>query len=113
MFIQKYIRQVRKFSRRESQAESAAQSATYINETIEMSNLTRVQSACVIDFVEAHDWLLAGFEQSSRAFDINRMAEKVSASRLPSIGRIDRFEDLLYWFLSAATLSYLLFGIVF
>jgi hypothetical protein len=108
MITPKYIRQDRKFARRESQAASAAQSAAHINETIEISN----RSACGIDFIESPDRLPAGYEESSKAFEINRKADKVSASRTSSIGRIDRFEESLYWFLSAATLIYLLFEIV-
>jgi hypothetical protein len=112
MVTQKYIRQNRKLAGQESPAESAARSATQINETIEISNLNRVQSECVIDSLEAHDRPLAGFEESSKTFEIYGSAGKVSASLLPSVRRIDPFEESLYWLLSAAVLSYLLFVII-
>ena len=66
----------------------------------------------VIDFFEARDRLPAGFEGRRKAFEINRKSGKVVASRHASIGRMDRLEESLYWFLSTATLIYLLFELV-
>ena len=69
-------------------------------------------AAYVIDFFEARDRLPAGFEGRSKAFEINRKSGKVVVSRYPSIGRMNRLEESLYWFLSAATLIYLLFELL-
>jgi hypothetical protein len=41
-----------------------------------------------------------------------RAAGKVGFNRLRSIERVGRLEESLYWLLSAATLIYLLFGII-
>jgi hypothetical protein len=74
--------------------------------------VTRTPAACVIDFFEARDQLTTGLEKSSQPLAINRKAGKVSIHRLPSIERADRFEESVYWVLSAAMLVYLLLGVV-
>ena len=112
MVMQKYIQRDTNSPPRESPVASAARLAPRIDETKTILSLTRTQSASVIDFFEARDRLLAGFEGRRKAFEINRKAGKVVASRHPSIGRMDRLEESLYWFLSAATLIYLLFELV-
>jgi hypothetical protein len=101
-----------KFTQRELQAVPAARSAPGIDEAATLSTVIRAPSACVINFFEARDRLLAGFEVSSQEFEIKPKAGNVAARRIPSIGRIDRLEESLYWLLSAATLVYLIFGIV-
>jgi hypothetical protein len=112
MVMQKYIQRDTNFPQRESPVASAARFAPRIDEPKTISSLTRTQSASVIDFFEARDRLPAGFEGRSKAFEINRKSGKVVVSRYPSIGRMDRFEESLYWFLSAATLIFLLFELL-
>ena len=100
-----------KFTQRELQAAPGARSAPGIDEAATLLTVIR-PSAHVINFLEARDRLMAGFEVSSKEFAIKRKAGNVAARRIPSIGRIDRLEESLYWLLSAATLVYLIFGII-
>ena len=52
------------------------------------------------------------FAESSKEFPMNRQGSEVAAYRRPSVKRVDRLEESLYWLLSAATLIYLLLGII-
>ena len=54
----------------------------------------------------------AEFEGSSQEFEVNRSAKEAAARRLTAVARMDRFEESAYWLLSAATLVYLLLGII-
>jgi hypothetical protein len=109
MGTQKYIQQEMKFTQRELEAAPGAPTAPRIDGATTLSNVTCAPSVCVvIDFFDARDRLRAGFEESSKEFEINRKASNVAAHRLPSAERVDRLEELLYWLLSAATLVYLL-----
>jgi hypothetical protein len=112
MGTQKYIQQEMKFTQRVLEAGPGAPPAPRIDGATTLSNVTCAPSVCVIDFFDARDRLRAGFEESSKEFEINRKASKVAAHRLPSAERVDRVEELLYWLLSAATLVYLLLCIV-
>jgi hypothetical protein len=99
-----------KFTQRELQVASGDPAAPRIDDATTLLKLTGVPTACVIDFFEARDRLRAGFEVSSKEFEVNWRASKV-ANRLPSVERVDRLEELIYWLLSAATLVYLLLGV--
>ena len=44
--------------------------------------------------------------------NLNRMAKEAAAHRLLAVTRMDRLEESVYWLLSAATIVYLLFGII-
>ena len=77
-----------------------------------LSTVIRAPSACAIDFFEERNRLSAGFEASSEEFEISRKAGNVAARRIPSVGRFDRFEESLYWLLSAATLIYLVLELI-
>lgn len=68
--------------------------------------------ACVIDFFETRDRLSAEFAETRTGFEVKRKVRKVGARRIPSVGRIDRLEESFYWLLSAATLDYLVLGII-
>jgi hypothetical protein len=83
-----------------------------IDEAATLLEVTRTPAAGVIDFFEARDRLTTGLEESNQSFEINRKAGKVAIHRLPSIERVDRFEESVYWVLSAAMLVYLFFGVV-
>jgi hypothetical protein len=83
-----------------------------IDEATTLLEVTRSPSECVIDFFEARDRLTTGLEESNKSFEINRKAGKVAIHRLPSIERVDRFEESVYWVLSAAMLVYLLFAVI-
>ncbi len=101
-----------KFTQRELQVASGAPSAPRIDDGTTPLKTTRVPSACVIDFFDGRDRLPARFEDSSKEFEINRRANKVVAHRPPSVEPVDRLEESVYWLLSAATLVYLLLGII-
>ena len=110
MGTQKYIEEEIKPTQRELQAAPCAPPC--IDETASLSNVARTTSACVIDFFEERDRVRAGLEESSREFEIDWRVRKVATRRLPSIQRVDRLEESLYWLFSAATLIYLLLGIL-
>jgi hypothetical protein len=74
--------------------------------------LTRAPSGCVIDFFAARDWLQTGFAEGGPRIEIHQKPDELAAQRLPSVERVDRLEESLYWLLSAATLIYFLFGII-
>jgi hypothetical protein len=99
------------FTQREWQAAPAPRSAPGFDEAAALSTVIRAPS-CVIDFFEARDRLSAGFESSSEEFEIKRKAANVAARQIPSVGRFDRFEESLYWLLSAATLIYLVLAVI-
>ena len=102
MVIEHYVQEKIDLAERELLAVPGAQSAPRFDKAESISSLARIQPACVIDFFEAANWPPAKLERSC----------EVSLHQLPSIGRIDRLEESLYWFISAATLTYLLFEIV-
>jgi hypothetical protein len=106
------MQQNMEFRQRELPAEPAARSAPGIDEAAALSTVIRAPSVCVIDFFEAHHRLPAGFEVSSKELEMKRKAGNVAARRIPSIGRIDRLEESLYWLLSAPTLVYLILAII-
>jgi hypothetical protein len=66
----------------------------------------------VIDFFTAREWLQAGFGESSQRLRIYREIDNSSIYRLPGAGQVDRFEESLYWLLSAAMIIYFLLGII-
>ena len=68
--------------------------------------------ACAIDFLEARDRLSAEFAETGKRFEMKRKVRKVTARRILSAGRINRLEEALYWLLPAATLGYLVLGII-
>jgi hypothetical protein len=70
------------------------------------------ETTCVIDFFEARNRLLAGFEESGKEFDINRQGDTGAAYRRTPLQRVDRLEESLYWLLSAAMLVYFLLEII-
>jgi len=109
---EKYMQQNMEFTQREWQAAPAARSAPGIDQAAALLTVIRAPSACVIDFFEARNRLLAGFEASSEAFEIKRTTGNVAARRIPSVGRFDRLEESLYWLLSAAMLIYLVLEII-
>ncbi len=100
-----------KFLQQELPATPAPRSAPGIDEAATLLTVIRAPSACAIDFFEARNSLTTGFEEGSKEFE-KRKASKVAARRTPSLGRIDRLEESLYWLLSAATLVYLFLGLI-
>ena len=99
-----------KFTQRELQVASGDPAAPGIDDATTLLKVTGARSACVIDFFEARDRLGVGFEVSSKDFEVNWRPGKV-ANRLPTVERVDRLEESIYWLLSAATLVYLLLGV--
>jgi hypothetical protein len=73
---------------------------------------TCAQTLCVIDFFTAREWLQAGFGESSQRYRIHREIDNSSTYRLPGVEQVDRFEESLYWLLSAAMIIYFMLGII-
>ena len=98
------------FTQRELQVASGDPAAPGIDDATILLEVTGAPSARVIDFFEARDRLRAEFEVSSKELQVNWRARKV-ANRLPSVERVDRLEESIYWLLAAATLVYLFLGV--
>jgi hypothetical protein len=103
----KDIQQQIKLTQQKLQAAVDAPSAPRIDEVTTPSQVTLAPSMCVIDSFEAPNPLPAGFKECRKKIEIDRKASRPLSSR-----RVDRFEESLYWLLSAATLIYLLLGII-
>jgi len=112
MVVQEYSQEKMNFAKQEIPTAPVTRSAPRFDEAETISGLTRTRSVPIIDFLEARNRLPAELESRSEEFEINLKAGQAAAPPLPSIGRMDRFEESLYWFISAATLIYLLFVIV-
>jgi hypothetical protein len=112
MVMQKEIPQDTNFAPGGRPVAPAARSTLRVDQTEPFLSRTWAQSAALIDFLRAGDRSPAGLEGSSKATHLNRKNGQLAASRLPFAGRMDRLEESLYWFLSAATLIYLLFEII-
>jgi hypothetical protein len=100
------------FGQRELPAAPPNRSALRVNEGKTISSPTRRHSGCVMEFFGASNRLPTGFEGIGKKLETDWKARPLPASRLPSLGGIDRFEESLHWFLSAAALIYLLFEMV-
>jgi hypothetical protein len=86
--------------------------ASPIEEATTSSRVTHAPSGCVSDFLQARDRLPAGLEGTGHDFEMNRIAKEAAAHRLHAVMRMDRLEESVYWLLSAATIVYLLLGII-
>ena len=107
-----YLQEEMKFAQRELPAAPGATPPPRTNEATTPSKLIRAPVARLIDLFEGGDRLPGGFEGSSQEFEVNRSAKEAAARRLTAVARMDRFEESAYWLLSAATLVYLLLGII-
>ena len=107
-----YLQEEMKFAQRELPAAPGATTPPRTNEATTRSKLIRTSAARRIDFFEGGDRLPGGFEGSSQEFEVNRSAKEAAARRLTAVARMDRLEESAYWLLSAATLVYLLLGII-
>ena len=105
MAVEEYILEKMNLPKQERPTALVTRSAPRFDEAETISSLSRTRSVYVINFFEPRNRLPAELE--SRLED-----GQAAVSTLPSIGRMDRFEESLYWLLSAATLIYLLFVIV-
>ena len=101
-----YLQEEMKFAQRELPAAPGA-----APRTIEATTPSKLIGA-PFDLFEGVDRLPGGFEGSGQEFEMNRSAKEVAARRLTADARMDRFEESAYWLLSAATLVYLLLGII-
>ena len=84
----------------------------HTEETTKLLQPTCSPSACLIDFFEARDRLRPGLDERGQPFGIKGKSQKLALHRLPSIKRVDRLEESVYWVLSAAMLVYLFLEIV-
>jgi hypothetical protein len=84
----------------------------HIEETTKLSEATSPPSLCVIDFFEARDRLKLGLDERAQNLRTKGKAQKPALHRIPSIKRVDRFEESIYWVLSAVMLVYLLLEII-
>jgi hypothetical protein len=107
-----YLQEERKFAQRDLPAAPGAPPPPRTNEATTRSKLIRAPAARLIDFFEGGARLPGGFEGSSQEFEANRSAKEAAARRLTAVARMDRLEESAYWLLSAATLVYLLLGII-
>jgi hypothetical protein len=86
--------------------------AVRFDEAETISSLSPTRSVYIIDFFETRNRLPAELEDRPEELETNLRTGQAAAPPLPSIGQMDRFEESLYWLVSAATLIYLLFMIV-
>jgi hypothetical protein len=112
MGTQKYIQKEMKSRPRELPAAPGAPSKQRFDEGTTLSKMSHGSSVSVSNAIEARDRLAEGFEDSGQEFEINRRLSKLAARRLPSVKRVDRLEESLYWLFSAVTLAYLLLEII-
>jgi hypothetical protein len=106
MQTQEYMEQETMLTDRESPtASGAAPRLDYIKY---LAKQFQAPSARVIDFFEASYRVPAKLQDCGKEPEINSKASGSSVRRLPSIQRVDRLEDSLYWLSSGATLIYLL-----
>jgi hypothetical protein len=111
MVVEEHIQGKINFAEQEMPTAVITRSASLFDkETISSLSLTR--SVYVIDFFKERNRLPAELEIRSEEFEANLKAAQAAAPPLPSVGQMDRFEESLYWLISAATLIYLLFVIV-
>jgi hypothetical protein len=111
MIVEEYNQEKMNFAEQEMPTAPVTRSAPHFNETEATSGLSRTRSVYIIDFFEANNRQRAELEGRREDFETN-LAGRAAAPQLPSIGRMDRFEESLYWLISAATLIYLLFVVV-
>jgi hypothetical protein len=108
MAVEEYILEKTNFAKQKRPTTLVTRSAPRFDEAEIVSRLSRTRFVYIIDFSQASNRLPV--EAESRFQDLE--AGRAAAPTLPSIGQMDRFEESLYWLLSAATLIYLLFMIV-
>jgi hypothetical protein len=112
MVVEEHIQEKMNFAEQEMPTRPVTRSASLFDEGEIISGLSRIRSVYIIDFFEERNRLPAVIEARSEGFEANLKATRAAAPPLPSIGQMDRFEESLYWLISAATLIYLLFVIV-
>jgi hypothetical protein len=108
MAVEEYILEKMNFAKHERPTAPRTRPARRFDEAETVASLTRTRFVYIIDFSEPSNRLPAELE--SRGEDLE--AGRTAAPILPSIGQMDRFEESLYWLVSAATLICLLFMIV-
>jgi hypothetical protein len=111
MVVEENIQGKMNFAEQEMPTRPVTRSASLFDEGETISGLSRIRSVYIIDFFAERNRLPAVIE-ASEGFETNLKATRAAAPPLPSIGQMDRFEESLYWLISAATLIYLLFVIV-
>jgi hypothetical protein len=107
-----YLQEETKFGQRELPAAPGVTPPLLTNEATTRSELVVASSARLLDLFAGDDRLPVGVEGSSQEFEVNRNAKEAAARRLTAAARMNRFEESAYWLLSAATLVYLLLGII-
>jgi hypothetical protein len=112
MVVEEHIQEKMNFAEQEMPSRSVTRSASLFDEGETVSSLSRIRSVYIIDFFAERNRLPAEIEARSEEFETHLKAAQAAAPPLPSIGQMDRFEESLYWLISAATLIYLLFVIV-
>jgi hypothetical protein len=111
MVVEEHIQGKINFAEQEMPTAVVTRSASLFDkDTISSLSLTR--SVYVFDFFAERNRLPAELELRSEEFETNQRAAQPAAPPLPSVGQMDRFEESLYWLISAATLIYFLFVIV-
>jgi hypothetical protein len=111
MVVEEYIQENTNIAEQEPPTAPVTRTTPGFDE-VETSSLSRTRSVYIIDVFETRNRLPAELEDRREEFESDLKAGQVVAPPLPSIGQMDRFEESLYWLVSAATLIYLLFVIV-
>ena len=72
----------------------------------------QVSARCVIDFFEARDRLSAQLERTAKESAFASTIRRTTIRRKRAADPGDTLEESLYWLISAATLAYLVLGIL-
>src|SRR5258707_74806 len=106
MGTQKHVQQKMKFTQRELPTAPGAPPEQRFDEDRTLSEMAHGLSVSATDSVEAHDRLAEGFEDNGQEFETNQRLSQLAVRRLPSVRRVDRLEESLYWLFSAVTLAW-------
>jgi hypothetical protein len=112
MVVEENIQEKMNFGKQEIPTAPVTRFAPHFDEAETISSLYQTRPVYIIDFFETRNRLRAELEDRGEEFEFSPKVGQAAAPPLPSIGQMDRFEESLYWLVSAATLIYLLFMIV-
>jgi hypothetical protein len=112
MIVEENIQGKINFAKQKMPTIPVNRSAPHFDEVETISRLRQTRPVYIIDFFETRNQLREELGLRGEEFEIIQKVGQAAAPALPSIGQMDRFEESLYWLVSAATLIYLLFMIV-
>lgn len=112
MVVEEYIQEKTNIAKQEIPTAPVTRSGPRFDEAETISSLSSTRSVYIIDFFQTRNRMAAELEDRREELETDLKAGQAADPPLPSIGQMDRFEESLYWLISAATLIYLLFVIV-